>query len=179
MQTTFSTKFVVHTSKLKDGFVPVFCRITVGGRRAEFSIKRKVLLASWGNGVMKGNSEETRTINSYLKVLDAKVFDSYSELIAQGKPIKADGLKNSFLGVKEGEQTLLRLIDYHNTQLKGTIEWGTMKNYFTTQKYVLGVSEDKTKMSDIPLIQLSYKFIVDFETYLRSYKPMDYLTRWK
>ncbi len=76
MQTTFSTKFVVRKSKLKDGLVPVFCRITVGGRRSEFSIKRKVLLASWGNGMMKGNSEEVRTLNSYMKLLDAKVFDS-------------------------------------------------------------------------------------------------------
>ncbi|HZY82724.1 MAG TPA: site-specific integrase [Cyclobacteriaceae bacterium] len=174
MQTTFSTKFVVHTSKLKDGLVPVFCRITVGGRRAEFSIKRKVLLASWGNGVMKGNSEEARTLNSYMKVLDAKVFDSYRELIAQGRPITADGLKNAFLGVKEGEQTLLGLIDYHNSQLKGTIEWGTMKNYFTTQKYIRDFLKTKLKLSDIPLVQLSYKFVVDFETYLRSYKPVDY-----
>ncbi len=67
-----------------------------------------------------------------------------------------------------------QLNQYHNTQLRDTIEWGTMKNYMTTQRYVREFLKNHIKTSDIPLHQLSYKFIADFEFYLRSYQPTDY-----
>jgi hypothetical protein len=52
------------------------------------------------------------------------------------KSITAAAIKDKFLGVKTPEHTLQQLVEYHNTTMKETLEWGTQKNYYTTQKYI-------------------------------------------
>ena len=67
MQTTFSTTFILRTAKTRDGLTPVYCRITVAGNRSEFSIKRSVPEKSWDAGKVKGNNEDAKSLNSYIK----------------------------------------------------------------------------------------------------------------
>src|SRR5690606_27757938 len=50
---------------------------------------------------------------------------------------------------------------------------GTLKNYFTTERYVKRYLKNKLKTNDIYLKQLSYKFIIDFEQFLRSGKSIN------
>jgi integrase/recombinase XerD len=173
MQTTFSTTFIPRSSREIDGLVPIYCRVTVNGTRAEFSIKRSIPLSSWAVGKVKGNNEESRSLNSYLKQIEARIFEQYRELILQKKPFKAEDIRNAYLGIKPDEHSLISLIKYHNIDLKATLEWGTMKNYETTQKYIQAFLKSK-RMNDILLGQLSYKFVVDFELFLRAFKPVDH-----
>src|SRR5690606_20652006 len=63
---------------------------------------------------------------------------------------------------------LLELIKYHNTNMNGTIKRGTIKNYFSTEKYLKKFLLKKIKSNDIYLKYISYSFIVDFETFLRT-----------
>jgi site-specific recombinase XerD len=88
--------------------------------------------------------------------------------------ITAEEIKNKFLGTDEKDYTLCKVIDYHNTQMKESLAWGTMKNYFTTQKYIQMFLKVKFGTPDIYLSQLTYKFIAHFEYYLRNYKPLDH-----
>lgn len=174
MQTTFSTTFILRTAKTRDGVTPIYCRITVDGNRSEFSIKRSIAEKNWDAGKVKGNGEDARSLNSYLKQVEAKVFEHYRDQLADDKLITADGLKNAYLGIKADQYSLIHLIEYHNTHLKDTLEWGTLKNYMTTQKYVKEFLKNRVKTSDILLNHLSYKFLADFEFFLRSYKPVDH-----
>ena len=50
------------------------------------------------------------------------------------------------------------------------LKQGTMKNYYTTERYLHKYLKQKLKTKDIYLKQLNYRFIIDFEQYLRSYK---------
>lgn len=176
MQTTFNTNFITRCSRSKNGLLPIYCRITVDGERSEFSIKKGVNEKNWEDGKPKGNSEEIKSLSSYLKQIEAKIFERFRELLADDKLVTAETLKNAYLGIEPDRYSLMKLIEYHNTYLKDTIEWGTMKNYTTTQRYVKEFLKDKLRSSDLLLSQLSYKFIVDFEFYLRSYKPVDHHT---
>jgi site-specific recombinase XerD len=54
------------------------------------------------------------------------------------------------------------------------LTWGTMKNYFTTQKYIQKFLNERFRKTDIFLSGLSYKFITDFEFFLRNNKPVDH-----
>jgi len=171
---TFSTTFILRSSRTRNGLTPIYCRITVDGERAEFSIKKSVSEKNWIAGKVKGSNDDAKSINSYLKQVEAKVFEHYRDVLADNKLVTAEGLKNAYLGFKPDQYTLLRLIDYHNTHLKDTIEWGTMKNYMTTQRYVKEFLKTHVRAADILLTQLSYKFIADFEFYLRSYEPVDH-----
>ena len=47
---------------------------------------------------------------------------------------------------------------------------GTMKNYYTTEKYLHRFLDKKRKAKDMYLKQVNYRFITDFEYYLRDYK---------
>lgn len=54
-----------------------------------------------------------------------------------------------------------------------SLTYGTLKNYFTTQKYIK-LFLIKKKIQDIYLSQLTFRFLVDFEKFLRSYVPKDH-----
>jgi integrase/recombinase XerD len=95
-----------------------------------------------------GTPEDARSINSYLKQVEAKIFEHYRDQLAGGKLITADGLKNAYLGFKPDQYSPLHLIEYHNTHLKDTLEWGTLKNYMTTQKYVKEFLKNRVKTSE-------------------------------
>jgi site-specific recombinase XerD len=172
---TYSVTFITRTSKMKGGEAPIYCRITVDSRRAEISIKKGVRPEDWTKtGKVKGNTENARSLNAYIKQIEAKIFEHYRELLAKNKLPTAEALRNAYLGTDDKGHSLLNLIEYHNTELKDTIEWGTMKNYMTTQKYVAMFLKEKLKTSDVFLSQLSYKFLADFEMYLRRHQPKDH-----
>ena len=46
-----------------------------------------------------------------------------------------------------------------------------MKNYYSTEKYLKSYISAKLKTSDVPLNDLKHKFILDFENYIRTFKP--------
>jgi len=75
------------------------------------------------------------------------------------------------LGKDDQRKTLLELIEYHNTNMVSVLKPGTMKNYYTTERYLNKFLVQKLKINDIFLKQLNYRFIIDFERFLRNYSP--------
>ena len=61
-----------------------------------------------------------------------------------------------------------------NQDMKDTVCWGTLKNYFTTQKYLEKYLKERLRVSDIGLKELNYKFVTGFEYFLKSLKPLDH-----
>ncbi|MGB3850391.1 MAG: site-specific integrase [Tunicatimonas sp.] len=174
IKNTYSTAFLLRTAKAKNGKAPIYCRITVNGQRIEFSIKRSIPINQWNNGQVKGNGEEARTLKAYLTQVEAKLFEHYRNLLADNVLVTPEALKNAYFGLETEQHSLLELMDYHNHHLKDTLEWGTMKNYFTTQNYVKEFLVVKLKRKDIYLSQLSYQFITGLEMFLKAYQPKDH-----
>ncbi len=56
--------------------------------------------------------------------------------------------------------------------MKSTLRWGTQKNYFTTHKCIFLFLRQKHRTTDVYLSELNYKFIIDFERFLRHQKDM-------
>lgn len=178
MQTrnTFSILFWINKSKIKNDLAPIWARVTVDGVRAEISMKRTISPEQWNaeKGLARGSKEEIKALNSYLEQMRARLISCYQDLQIERKLITAEAIKNKYLGVEEKEHSLMSLFEYHNIQLKDTLEWGTMKNYHTTRKYVQLFLKEKLKTNDIFLSQLNYKFLVDFELFVKSYQPLDH-----
>ncbi|WP_144961516.1 Arm DNA-binding domain-containing protein [Gillisia sp. Hel_I_86] len=60
MQSTFSTLFYPRGNDIdKNGNAPIHLRITVNGKRSEFSIKRKTPFKKWNSnaGKLRGNGQ--------------------------------------------------------------------------------------------------------------------------
>ena len=65
-------------------------------------------------------------------------------------------------------KTLLQLSAYHNFNMKSVLKPGTLKNFFTTDKYSKKFLQIERKTEDIFLENLNYAFIIDFENFLRN-----------
>lgn len=75
-----------------------------------------------------------------------------------------------YLREDDHQKTLKLLIAYHNIKMDSVLKLGTMKNYYTKEKYLNGFLSEKMKTKNIYLKQLNYRFITDFEHYLRNYR---------
>lgn len=100
--------------------VPIYLRITVNGKRSEFSTGKNVDIGKWSSiqSRQKGNSEEARALNKYLDVLNAKVLEIEKNLLMSGDFFDANDVKNILTGKNEVERFLIPVFeDIHQNLL--------------------------------------------------------------
>lgn len=170
--TTFSVIFYTRKSRSNAEKLNLFARITVNSRRSEISLKRCTLLLKWDSNKnrARGSSYKTKVLNTYLDQQYSRLMDCHKELLEEGKVITSNAVKARYLGLDDNHKTLTELIAYHNTNMVSILKYGTMKNYYTTEKYLLKFLNKAPKVDDLYLKQLNYRFICDFEQFLRAYK---------
>lgn len=175
-KTTFGVIFYLKKYKAKGGLAPIYTRITIDGQRVDLSTKRAIEECNWNGqkGMARGSREEIKSLNKFLERMRAKLVDHYQEMVIQGKLPTANAIKNAFLGIDNREHTLCKIVKYHNTQMNEVLAWGTMKNYHTTRKYLERFLKTHCGTSDVYLSEINYKFITDFEFFLRGWKPVDH-----
>jgi site-specific recombinase XerD len=175
--TTFGVLFYLKTQKTSmQGKAPICARVTVNGKRTEISVKRSVNANEWDDrkGMAKGNRKETVELNMFLNQFKAKIINTYQQMILSDAVIDGPAIRDRVLGTDHLAPTLVSLIEYHNEQQLHKLAPGTMKNYYTTQRYIEKFLREKYYRNDIVLSQLTYKFILDFERYLFNYVPKDH-----
>ncbi|RKR08001.1 site-specific recombinase XerD [Maribacter vaceletii] len=172
MQTsrTFSIHFWLNLAKKKDDLAPIYARVTVDGKRAEISLKRETSVTYWDAKSKKTSSRtpEGKELNAYLDQVKAKLLLCYKQLTSGFELVTSNSVKARFVGQDEEHKTLLDLVLYHNENMQGKLKEGTLKNYYTTEKYLKRFLIKKKKTADIYLKHLNYSFIIDFEQYLRK-----------
>jgi Fe-S cluster assembly ATPase SufC len=121
---TFGIVFFLKKYKAKNEKAPIYARITVDGKRADLALKRVIDIENWNGskGMAKGKSEEIRTLNTYLEQVRSRLVECYQQLQLKKKLITAEAVKAQFCGGEEKEHSLLNVIDYHNTEMKSTLE---------------------------------------------------------
>ena len=176
MKTTnsFSILFFLKKDKASKGIAPLYVRITINKKFVDISLKRRLKLISWDHKFQKviGADKELKEIQEKIRQTRTEINSAYDNLRYNKEVLTADSIK-TFLenGGEEEQTTLLFLMNYHNTEVKKLLEPGTMKNYYSTERYVKEFLIKRKKRTDIYLSQLDYKFIIDFEIYLRQREP--------
>ena len=177
MQTskTFSIHFWLSMAKKKDDLAPIYARITVDGKRVEISLKRFISVPNWDNRSKRANSRtsEGKSLNVYLDQVYSDLLECQKQLLGESRYVTAQSIKARYLGEDEQHKTLLQLISYHNTNMVSVLKPGTLKNYFTTERYIKLYLKNKLKTNDVFLKHLSYNFILDFEQFLRTGKSIN------
>jgi len=170
-KSTFTIIFFTRKSRRNPKQLSIYVRITVNGKRSEMSLKRSIEQNQWDSTKNrgKGNSETTRILNAYLDGVYNKLLQCHKELIEEDKVLSSDAIKSRYLGEDDNSKTLKELIAYHNGNMIHVLKVGTMKNYYTTERYLQKFLRKK-RIKDIYLKQLNFRFITDFEHYLRTYK---------
>lgn len=168
--TTFSIIFFTRKPRGFSNELSIYARITINGKRSEISLKRNVPVNDWdvNKARCRGNTSKIKFLNAYLDEVHSKLLDCHKQLFAEGKVISANSIKARFLGEDENHKTLRDIINYHNSNMIDVLKFGTMKNYYTTEKYLDKFLAEGLKVSDIHLKQLNHRFICDFEFFLRN-----------
>lgn len=177
MNTKLSILFYVKRAKANpEGQVPIYLRITVDGSRLEFTVKRYVSPEKWSTeqNRMKGNSEESRTVNTFLDIMKSRVYEIQKNLIHEGKEVKAESIKNILLGIDDRKRMLIPIFEDHNRRMEALIgkEYakGTLTRYKTCLSHTKEFLKWKFNVSDIEITQIDHAFISDFEFFLRTEK---------
>lgn len=173
---SFGLIFYPKVQQQKDGLAPLVARLTIDGLRKEISLKHKIPIIRWNKNkeIVTGTDHETKSLNNYIVEVRTELNNCYRKMQIDKMQISAEGIKKMFLGIDddaEKEKTLLEIISYHNENMNNHLTPGTAKNYYTTQKYVAEFLKEKLKVKDVNLSQLNFKFLMDFDMFLRNHVP--------
>ncbi|WP_439182539.1 site-specific integrase [Carboxylicivirga taeanensis] len=173
---TFRVLFVARPLKSNKEESSVYARLTVNGHRTEFSLKTNVKTKHWSKAKERVTSTtaEARKTNLYLESVRSELTTIYRNLLLNKKLLSAHSIKQLFFGYSEEDITLQYLIDYHAESQKDILTWGTLKNYLTTARYLKSFLQKRKKREDILLKELNYRFITEFEAFLRAHQPTDH-----
>lgn len=177
MKTTdsFAVLFWANKSKTDlNGTMPVYARVTVLGRRAEISLKKRVLPEKWDAkcGFMKGSGEEARAFNKFLVSVDTDLRNIYFQFKQDGIQCTAEEIKYKYGHVNVIRKSLLEVFDHHNREVADLVGKdlvkGTLTKYVTIRSKVADYLAHRYQRKDIFLDQLEYSFITGFEHYLKT-----------
>jgi site-specific recombinase XerD len=173
MRKTFRILFYLKRDKKKaNGNVPLFCRITVNGKEIRFGMKKDINPRYWDAKVGKatGRTNEAVEINTLIDSTKSAIYKVYQDLQEKESNVTAEKVKNTFLGLDAKHQNLLELFDEHNEKRKllvgKNIAKATYDKYRITRNHLADFIKEWYNLSDIPLKNINYKFICDFEVFM-------------
>jgi site-specific recombinase XerD len=183
---SFSVLFWTNKAKAdNNGLVPLYARVTVDGKRAEISLKKKLNLKKWDvrTGFMKGSGEDVRITNKYINEVSNELFEIYMDFNRNGKTVSADDIKIKFTGQVDVDvpgRSLLEVFDEHNREIKSLVGKDYVKATVTKYKTIRGKVSDyivmKYKKRDLLLDSLDFTFISNFEKYLKIQEGIEHNT---
>ena len=172
---TFGVRFIALPKKSKPEEASIYVRITISKKVMDISLKRTISCSLWDSKreFIVSRTPEAKQTNKFIYDTRYRLMECYQQLLLEHKVVTPHAIKELYLGETKVENTLLGLINYHNTNMKQVLAWGTLKNYFTTERYIQLFLKQKYKNADIFLSSLNYQFITEFEFFLRTCKPLD------
>jgi len=170
---TFSILFWVYGKRAVNNKANIYIRVTLNGKRVNISLKKKINISTWDEKLQRasGTDKDSRILNLYLNEVQSKVYRIYEDFKREEIPFTSQMVKAKFLGEDKTRHSFQNLVDYYNEKMQHKLHKSTMGQYKTSQRYMMEYILKEYKLTDIPLFNLEYSFIVGFEDFLRSYVP--------
>lgn len=170
---TFSILFWVYRKRAVNNKANIYVRVTLNGKRVNISLKRKINVSTWDEKLQRANGtdKDSRILNLYLNEVQSKVYRIYEDFKREEVPFTSQMVKAKFLGEDKTRFSFQNLVDYYNEKMQHKLHKNTMSQYKTSQRYMLEFILKEYKLTDFPLSNLEYSFIIGFEDFLRSYIP--------
>ncbi|MBC6110699.1 site-specific integrase [Pedobacter sp. CCM 8938] len=175
MQCNVSLLFYLKKQKsYKDGPMAIYIRFTVDGQRAEVSTGKFCDPMRWNpkSGRAVGTKEGVRVLNRHLDSLNFQFQQIHQMMEASQELISAGAIRARFTGKSGKVLTLVSVFEEHNKKMESLIgqefEKSTYLRYKTCLMHVRDFMKLEYKITDLPVSRISFKFLTDFEYYLRS-----------
>ncbi len=122
---------------------------------------------------MKGTKEDARSVNSWLDTLNARAFAARQNLYVSGKDFGPIHIRKMMQGEElEPPKMLSDIWTYHTNQIAGLIgkdyTAGTLQKYKAAFRVLKRFIMIRTQSDDIPLEKIDYRFVKDFDYYLKA-----------
>lgn len=174
MKSTYRVLFLVRKARLnKDGLATVIVRVTIAGKSVEFNSKTAVDPTLWNPiGRLMGRSKDAKDANDELDKIRGDLKTHYNNLYDRDGYVTPEKLRDSYLGIEIQQYTLIMLYDKKVEQKRNlvgkVIRDTTLSKYTATKKRIEDYLEYQYKKKDIPVRDVNFQFVLDYETYLRS-----------
>lgn len=154
----------------------IYLRITVNGSSCDVSTKRKWSPTKWSiqAGRAEGKTEAVKSLNSYLDVLQRKVYDLRKYLEDKGHSVTAENIKTLLQGdeIKIHRHMIMEVFRQHNQQMEALVgsEYaaGTLQRFETSYRHTQAFLQWKYKVDDMDVAKLDYEFLCEYEFWLKS-----------
>lgn len=175
MSSNFTIRFYLRRDHInKDGRAAIMARIIVNGERAVFSSKLSIEPERWDSALncAKGTTRQAKELNRILDDIRASIRKHYYEIERYDTLVTAEKVRNAFLGITVRTESLVQLFKEFMDECRAME--GISRSPATVQKYdrcyrrVQEFIKAKYNLTDIPLVEIGHKFIVDFDGYLRT-----------
>jgi site-specific recombinase XerD len=148
-------------------------RISISGEKAEFSSLTFVRPEMWSPlGKVMGKTKESQKINDTLDRIKIALDSHYKAILDKDGYVTAEKLKDTYLGREIRKTTVLSLYDTKVEQKRNlvgkTIRDTTLSKYLATRKRVGDFMVHKYKKEDMPIRDVDFQFVTDYEVYLKS-----------
>jgi integrase len=157
----------------KEGLVHLMIRMTFLNNKVDKATGYYVDPDQWNSAKqrLKGSKDTSKQINEWIDGKMVEISDIYKEEVQKNKGVHLPTLMEKlFSGTKE-EVSLLKFILKHNEQLKQRVNkdfaFSTFEKYVFTYNKVKAFVESYLKRKDILMKDVTTKFIMDFDHYLR------------
>jgi len=147
----------------------------MNGKRLEWSTQRKCKRANWEGKTcrMTGLRNGAKETNGWLDILNSRAFDARQQLYAGGKAFSNLHVRKLMQGEDlEPVKTIAEVWKYHTENIGSLIGKGysksTLKKYATCWNALTRYMKLRYRLTDIRLDQLDYKFIKEYEMWLKT-----------
>ncbi|HZY82271.1 MAG TPA: site-specific integrase [Cyclobacteriaceae bacterium] len=171
------TLFYVRKTKVNsEGMVPIYFRATMGGQRFETTTTRYVELSKWSQQfervVSHAKDKRSNEINVYLDMLKARVWSIEKKFLMMDSTPTIENFQAEWFGIEESApKMLMQVFAEHNSEVKQLVgnqySSSTWKRYNTSYRHTKEFLKAKYNLEDIPVRKLDFKFITDYEFWLK------------
>lgn len=174
-KSTFKVLFLIRRNQVnKEGKCAIMIKVTVDGEYERINSTLAIEPELWDASASKaiGRSSKIAQFNKRIEDMRHVLKEHYYDILNRHGYVTAEMVKNAFIGITAREESLLKLYEQHLEDTKKLI--GISKANPTYQKYermyrrVVEFMKKKYNITDIPLREIKYQFIVDLEFFLRT-----------
>jgi len=173
MRNTFKILFYVkRNAPLRNGTVPIMCRITIGGQRVQLSAQLSVNPDLWDVrlGRASGRSPAAVRVNERLVAMRSRLERCYDTLFAERMSVTPPMIKEMYLGIDCRCETLLAFFRQHNEEFRRMVGLNRSKSTYYKYRCVCGHLETyisrRYHRRDLMFKELDREFLTGFHAYI-------------